>query len=78
MAQQHFLLYFTDGCHLCDDAQRLLQQTAVSYSKVDIIDDPQLVSLYGDSIPVIQSGNGNTINWPFDLRQLNDFINLHI
>lgn len=78
MAQQHFLLYFTDGCHLCDDAQRLLQQTAVSYSKVDIIDDPQLVSLYGDSIPVIQSENGDTINWPFDLRQLNDFINLHI
>jgi glutaredoxin len=78
MAHKHFLLYFTDGCHLCDDAQRLLQQTSVSYSKVDIIDDPQLVSLYGYSIPVIQSDNGNTINWPFDLQQLNDFINLHI
>ncbi|MFQ3176029.1 MAG: glutaredoxin [Psychromonas sp.] len=78
MAHKHFLLYFTDGCHLCDDAQRLLQQTSVSYSKVDIIDDPQLVSLYGYSIPVIESDNGNTINWPFDLQQLNDFINLHI
>ncbi|MFT6925759.1 MAG: glutaredoxin [Psychromonas sp.] len=78
MAQKHLLLYFTDGCHLCDDAQRLLQQTSVSYSKVDIIDDPQLVALYGYSIPVIQSENGNTINWPFDLQQLNDFINLHL
>ncbi|PKH01503.1 thioredoxin family protein [Psychromonas sp. MB-3u-54] len=78
MAHKHFLLYFTDGCHLCDDAQRLLQQTSVSYSKVDIIDDPQLVSLYGYSIPVIESDNGNTLNWPFDLQQLNDFINLHI
>ena len=63
---------------MCDDAQRLLQQTSVLYSKVDIIDDPQLVSLYGYSIPVIQSDNGNTINWPFDLQQLNDFINLHL
>jgi len=78
MAQQHFLLYFTDGCHLCDDAQALLQQTSVSYSKVDIIYDPQLVDLYGYSIPVIQSENGHTLNWPFDLQQLNDFINLHI
>ena len=78
MAQKHFLLYFTDGCHLCDDAQALLQQTSVSYSKVDIIYDSQLVDLYGYSIPVIQSENGNTLNWPFDLQQLNDFINLHI
>ena len=78
MAQKHFLLYFTDGCHLCDDAQRLLQETSVSYSKVDIIDDAQLVALYGNSIPVIQSENGDTVNWPFDLQQLNDFINLHL
>lgn len=76
--KKHFLLYFTDGCHLCDDAQILLQKTAVSYSKVDIIDNPQLVDLYGNSIPVIESENGDTVNWPFDLQQLNDFINLHI
>lgn len=78
MAQKHFLLYFTDGCHLCDDAQALLQQASVSYSKVDIIYDAQLVDLYGYSIPVIQNENGNTLNWPFDLQQLNDFINLHL
>jgi len=78
MAQKHFLLYFTDGCHLCDDAQALLQQASVSYSKVDIIYDAQLVDLYGYSIPVIQSENGNTLNWPFNLQQLNDFINLHL
>jgi len=78
MAHKHFLLYFTDGCHLCDDAEKLLQQTSVSYSKVDIIYDQKLVDLYGYSIPVVDNVQGDTINWPFDLQQLNDFINLHI
>lgn len=78
MNDSHFLLYFTDGCHLCDDAEKILKQTTIFYSKVDIIYDPQLVALYGNSIPVLQSASGNTINWPFNLQQLNDFINLHI
>ena len=78
MIESQFLLYFTDGCHLCDDAEKLLQQTAISYAKVDIVNDQRLVDLYGYSIPVVENNNGDTINWPFDLQQLNDFINLHI
>ncbi|WP_028863908.1 glutaredoxin family protein [Psychromonas aquimarina] len=77
MADKNLLLYFTDGCHLCDDAVRLLQQTNTPYSKVDIIHDQRLVDLYGYSIPVIEDKNGNTINWPFSLQELNDFIHIH-
>ncbi|MGB5445520.1 MAG: glutaredoxin family protein [Psychromonas sp.] len=78
MTDSQFLLYFTDGCHLCDDAEILLQQTAICYAKVDIVNDHRLVDLYGYSIPVVADQHGNTISWPFDLQQLNDFINLHI
>ena len=74
MTDKNLLLYFTDGCHLCDDAVRLLQQTTTPYSKIDIIHDQKLVDLYGYSIPVVQDKNGKTLNWPFNLQQLNDFI----
>ncbi len=78
MNDSHFLLYYTDGCHLCEDAEMLLKQTTVVYTKVDIIKDQRLVDLYGYSIPVVANSNGDSINWPFDLQQLNDFINPHI
>jgi hypothetical protein len=76
MADKKLLLYFTDGCHLCDDAVRLLEQTNSAYSKVDIIQDQKLVDLYGDAIPVLEDENGNTLNWPFNLQQLNDFMQI--
>jgi hypothetical protein len=61
---------------LCDDAVRLLQQTNSSYSKVDIIHDQKLVDLYGSAIPVLEDESGNTLNWPFNLQELNDFIQI--
>jgi hypothetical protein len=73
MQQQHLILYFTDGCHLCDDAVELLQQTIIPFKKVDIVYQQKLVDLYGYSIPVLQKQNGNTLNWPFDLQQIIDF-----
>ncbi|MCP5076978.1 MAG: glutaredoxin family protein, partial [Psychromonas sp.] len=33
-------LYYTDGCHLCDDAMVLLEQLNLTYQKIDIVDDP--------------------------------------
>ena len=74
MADKHLLLYFTDGCHLCDNAVRILKQTNTLYRKVDIIHEQNLVDLYGDAIPVIEDEQGNTLGWPFNLQQLNDFI----
>lgn len=78
MTDKHLLLYFTDGCHLCDNAVRLLQQTSTPYTKVDIIHQQELVDLYGNAIPVLADKQGNTLGWPFNLQQLNDFIHLKI
>ncbi len=74
MAEKPLIVYFTDGCHLCDDAISLLQQTNTPYLKVDIIHDQKLVDLYGHSIPVVQNDAGNILKWPFNLELLNDFI----
>lgn len=71
---KQLLLYFTDGCHLCDDAQSLLEQLNIPYLKVDIIHQQRLVDLYADSIPVLEDENSNTLSWPFNLQSLNDFI----
>ncbi|MDP2560352.1 glutaredoxin family protein [Psychrobium sp. 1_MG-2023] len=68
------ILYSTDGCHLCEDAQALLDQVAVSYQVTDIIDDETLVARYGTTIPVVADSQGNELNWPFSLEQLRSFL----
>ncbi|WP_413699378.1 glutaredoxin family protein [Psychromonas sp. KJ10-10] len=66
-------LYYTDGCHLCDDAIELLEQLNLSYQKVDIVDSQALVELYGTLIPVVENEQGAILNWPFSLQQLQQF-----
>lgn len=67
-------LYFTDGCHLCDDAIVLLEQLSVSYQKVDIVEQDSLVELYSTLIPVVEKQSKATLNWPFSQHQLQIFI----
>ena len=64
-------LYYTDGCHLCDDAMVLLEQLNLTYHKVDIVEKQSLVELYGTLIPVVENEFGAILNWPFSLQQLN-------
>ena len=72
-------LYYTDGCHLCDDAIVLLEQLNLSYQKIDIVEDDSvendsLVALYSTLIPVVEKQSKATLNWPFSLQQLHEFI----
>ena len=67
-------LYYTDGCHLCDDAIVLLELLNLTYQKVDIVENTSLVKLYGTLIPVVENKTGATLNWPFSLQQLQHFI----
>lgn len=69
-------LYSTEGCHLCEMAFELCQQTGIA-EKVDIVDiafDDELFSRYGVTIPVLNF-QGNEINWPFDLQELQHWLN---
>lgn len=67
-------LYYTDGCHLCDDAMVLLAQLNLDYQKVDIITEQRLVDLYSTTIPVVATSAPSSLNWPFSLQQLQQFI----
>ena len=49
-------LYSKPGCHLCDDAraviERVCAETGTSYDDVDITTSAELMSAYGEQIPV--------------------------
>lgn len=66
-----FILYSTEGCHLCEMAFELIKQLKISHQVEvkDIAFDDELFSRYGVTIPVL-SYHGNELNWPFDLQQL--------
>ncbi|MEI6897177.1 MAG: glutaredoxin family protein [Psychromonas sp.] len=68
------ILYYTDGCHLCDDATVLLESLNLDYQKIDIIEQSTLVELYKTRIPVVKNESQATLNWPFSVQQLQDFI----
>lgn len=65
----------TRGCHLCDDAERLLATVAaaraVHWRYLDIAEDDALLARYGERIPVLRAVSGAGVereaNWPFSL-----------
>jgi glutaredoxin len=77
-----FVLYGTEGCHLCDEARDLLDLVlsskgeSIDYPYIDIADDDQLLELYGESIPVIKAiQSSKQLGWPFDSIKLIEFLN---
>ncbi len=50
-------LYFKPGCHLCEDARRVLEQVQkqkpFSLEEINIQQDPTLLAEYGEQIPVV-------------------------
>ncbi len=78
------ILYSTDGCHLCENANLLYQnlKKMTSLTQQEIAYDDHLFSRYGVTIPVIswQESEGIIIDelcWPFDLSQLQIWLVKH-
>ena len=46
-------LYGRPGCHLCDDAQAVLDRVGHPYDVVDIEQDDELLKRYLERIPVV-------------------------
>jgi hypothetical protein len=74
-------LYTTMGCHLCEQAEQLLQPVLMHANRlrqesglvpfllqpVDIADEPALVERFGVRIPVLCiQGGAVELGWPFD------------
>lgn len=75
------ILYSTWGCHLCEDAEKLLVESHATFRVIDIVDDPQAFELYRTSIPVVVGADAKAqdavqrLFWPFDQDRLAVFIN---
>ena len=74
MPNNTVVLFHTDGCHLCEQAEALLLEGGIAHSKADIVDKPEWVEAYGIRIPVVRRQDGAELGWPFDLAQLTQFV----
>lgn len=60
------ILYGTEYCHLCEQAQAMLIEAALPWNDVDIAEDDALMARYGTRIPVLlRQDNGQELGWPF-------------
>ncbi|MBI5917894.1 MAG: glutaredoxin family protein [Nitrosomonadales bacterium] len=69
------LLYGTSFCHLCEDAEAILQAIGVTAEYLDIAEDDALMEPYGVRIPVLRRmDNGAELGWPFDAAAVQRFL----
>ena len=74
---QEFNLYSSEGCHLCEQALALITPliSDEQLMVVDIVEDEQLVALYGVHIPVLERLTDNEkLFWPFSANQVANLI----
>jgi glutaredoxin-related protein len=68
-------LYSTEFCHLCEEAEAILQALGVEAEYVDIAESDELVDKYGVRIPVLQRmDTGAELGWPFDAAGVTEFL----
>lgn len=78
--EKTLILYGTEACHLCEQAEELLVGArhalggAWTYEKVDISESDALFERYGWLIPVLASPEGEELRWPFDPPALAEFL----
>ena len=62
------------GCHLCDDARVVVEAVCAelgeTYDEVDITTDPELMSRYGEQIPVTFVDGRQHDFWHVDAQRL--------
>jgi hypothetical protein len=73
-------LYSTWGCHLCEQAEALVQQAGLAdrLQVQDIVDDEALFARFRVHIPVLAAsdalGQEHLLYWPFDQNGLTDWL----
>lgn len=69
------VLYGTTFCHLCEQAEAVLQAVGVAAEHIDIAEDDVLLEKYGVKIPVVKrEDTGAELGWPFDEQIIRRFI----
>jgi glutaredoxin len=78
----HITCYGTAHCHLCEQAEQMLQQLAQQFAclidTVDISSDDALLEAYQTSIPVVYFADfQQTLAWPFSYHDLLHVVRQH-
>lgn len=74
------LLFGTEGCHLCEQAEELLnayesENPGLLIEKVDIAEQEQWQERYAVRIPVLyHAQTGGELGWPFDQAEIAAFL----
>lgn len=62
------------GCHLCDDARRLVErvtaEAGVGWTETDVDADPSLRAEFGDLVPVVRVDGRELGYWRIDEGRL--------
>jgi glutaredoxin-related protein len=71
------ILYGTDFCHLCDEAEAVVREVGIAADFIDIAENDALLEKYGTRIPVLQRvDTGEELGWPFDATAITRFLGL--
>lgn len=66
-------LYTSPGCHLCEQAEEMLDYLGLAFNAIDISRDVDLIRIYGVRIPVLQRSDKAELGWPFDTLDIERF-----
>ena len=66
-------LYTSPGCHLCEQAEEILDYLGVDFRAVDISSDVDLIRKFGVRIPVLKRHDDAELGWPFDALDVERF-----
>ncbi|WP_428355742.1 glutaredoxin family protein [Methyloprofundus sp.] len=71
------LLLSTSACHLCEQAEELLQQIDIAYQKIDIAEQEQWQERYAIKIPVLlNTHEQRELCWPFSIDDIQAFVKI--
>lgn len=72
---KHLILYSTTACHLCEEAELLLNHAKLEWQTIEIADSDELLDRYSLKIPVLyDSVTKRELCWPFSSNDISAFI----
>ncbi len=79
MAAPIVIVFYTKpGCHLCEDAETLLEVAGQHWSmeirRTNILQDRAVYDLYWKRIPVLECSDGSTLEPPITRESLTAFL----
>ena len=71
------ILLGTSACHLCEQAEDLLNEANIGYQKIDIAEQEQWQEQYAIKIPVLLNTElKQELCWPFVIEDIQTFVHM--